>query len=66
MGFKPSDDPKADKLVNSNMPQQDEGMPGMEGMEGEMGVTGAEGGQPIDLEALKKVPLSEIRGAATE
>ena len=66
MGFKPSDDPKADKLVNSNMPQQDEGMPGMEGMEGEMGAAGAEGGQPIDLEALKKVPLSEIRGAATE
>jgi hypothetical protein len=63
MGFKPSDDPKADKLVNSNMPQQDEGVPGMEG---EMGASGAEGGQPIDLEALKKVPLSEIRGAATE
>lgn len=26
MGFKPSDDPKADKLINSNMPQEDTGV----------------------------------------
>ena len=28
IGFKPSDDPKADELVNANMPMSDTGMEG--------------------------------------
>lgn len=35
IGFKPSDDPKADELRNSNMPQQDEGKEAVEGLEDE-------------------------------
>lgn len=35
IGFKPSDDPKADELRNSNMPQQDEGKKAVEGLEDE-------------------------------
>ena len=43
IGFKPSNDPKADELINANMPVADTGMEGeagaegMEGMEGEGG-----------------------------
>lgn len=36
IGFKPSDDPKADELINANMPVQDTGMESdvpQEGME---------------------------------
>lgn len=58
MGFKPSDDPKADKLINSNMPQEEEGA----SMEGE-----EEPGEEAGGEALSKTfanvgdtPLSEI------
>lgn len=42
MGFKPSDDPKADELVNSNMPQEDTGVvpPGEEAPAEESGSGG--------------------------
>lgn len=42
MGFKPSDDPKADELINSNMPQEDTGVvpPGEEAPAEESGSGG--------------------------
>ena len=42
MGFKPSDDPKADELINSNMPQEDTGVvpPGEEAPAEEAGSGG--------------------------
>ena len=42
MGFKPSDDPKADELINSNMPQEDTGVvpPGEEAPAKESGSGG--------------------------
>ena len=76
MGFKPADDPKADKLINANMPQEDQGMmdPSMmenpEAMEGvgaeeapEASAGGAGGAAPpqIDLSKLLKIPVDQIQ-----
>ena len=55
IGYKPSDDPDADKLINPNMPQKDQGMSGdippeeMGGME-----------EPIDPGS---VPISELNNS---
>jgi hypothetical protein len=53
IGFKPSEDPKADKLVNSNISQPNEGgLP-----------TGGSGVKYGSMEALFNVPISQLMGA---
>jgi hypothetical protein len=53
IGFKPSEDPKADKLVNSNISQPNEGgLP-----------TGGSGVNYGSMEALFNVPISQLMGA---
>jgi hypothetical protein len=55
IGMKPSDDPKADQLVNSNMPQPEGAMP-MEGMPPEEGIE-----EPMmDEPALGDMPISDL------
>lgn len=53
IGFKPSDDPKADQLVNSNMPQEDTMLPEEEGMS-------PEEGSYDEYEDPGSVPVSEL------
>lgn len=58
IGFKPSEDPKADQLVNANIAQPDQGMPPMDGdpaME-EMPVEDAE----TDSVDVMDIPVSEL------
>ena len=60
IGMKPSDDPKADQLVNSNIAQPDAGMP-MEEMPPEEGAV-PEGGmtEPNPDEEAANVPIGDI------
>ncbi len=64
LGFKPSDDPKADQLINSNMDQAKTGVsiPGqqIEGqpVEGEENQNGVNSGP--DLEGMLSLPISQI------
>jgi hypothetical protein len=53
IGFKPSEDPKADKLVNSNISQPNEGGLPMDGNRTNYG----------SMEALFNMPVSQLMGA---
>ena len=53
IGFKPSDDPKADKLVNSNISQPNDGSLPMDGGSTNHG----------SMEALLNMPISQLIGA---
>jgi hypothetical protein len=55
IGMKPSDDPKADQLINSNMPQPDAGMPPEEGMEEPMSEE-----EPAEEVGVGDMPISEL------
>lgn len=62
IGFKPSSDPKADQLVNSNMPQQDTGEVPMEGpVEGESGEASSTSSNG-SMEDLMNTPMSSLTG----
>lgn len=53
IGMMPSDDPKADKLRNSNMPQQDDGPP-------------SEEEEPVDPEELEEAKKTLLEAGLTE
>ena len=56
IGMKPSDDPKADELNNSNLYREDNGMP----IEGQMPMESAPGEELQEEEDPGSIPISEI------
>lgn len=61
IGFKPSDDPKADQLVNSNIAQPDNGQDPAVSPDGETDETGSESGTG-SMEDLFNTPLNALTG----
>lgn len=61
LGFKPSDDPKADQLVNSNIAQPDNGQDPAVSPDGETDETGSESGSG-SMEDLFNTPLNALAG----
>lgn len=59
IGFKPSDDPKADQLVNSNIAQPDAGMMPAEEAPVEESVEPVEDGS-VDTSAAEEIPVGDV------
>lgn len=60
LGFKPSDDPKADELRNSNMPHPEDEMMPMEEPMAEEGAEPMTEEAPADKRAIGDIPISEL------